>query len=152
MDIVNWLAFFHDKNIVHRDLKPANVLLSNQHYMNSSKEEILQLWPLGTIKPIICELAGLGESCLHLIQTRTLLSSKVKQLDRGSFAFMALEILLPGKRPSLAMNDKQAADLCALGMLMFVLANQSSIYMYKLRIEHELQSFSTNDSREVFKI
>ncbi len=151
-DVVNGLAFLHEKNIVHRDLKPSNVLVSNQHYISLEQEVILQHWHLGTMRSVICKLTDFGESQSHVIQTRTLVSSIVENLNRGSPAYMAPEILLSEKRPGFAtMEDLKSVDLWALGMLMFVVANPSIAYPYQHEIERECNIFSSKDSRKVLE-
>ncbi len=61
--------------------------------------------------------------------------SKVKSLDRGSPAFMAPEILFPEMRPEYTIDDLKAADICALGVVMFMLANPSSKYPYCMEMD-----------------
>ena len=149
-DIVTGLSFLHSKGIVHRDLKPANILVSNQHYIDQPIEMVLRQWQDGQIVPLVCKLTDFGESRSHLIQTRTLVTSKVKELDRGSPAYMAPEILLPEKRPSFAtIEDLKAADLWALGMVFFVLANPSCRYPYSDEIE--LACMSSMTSRDALE-
>ncbi len=150
LDIVKGLAVLHSKNIVHRDLKPANILVSNQHYLHLEREEIQKLWQDGGIAPIICKLTDFGESRSLLIQTKSLLSSKVNELDRGSPAFMAPELLVLEKRPAVAnIHDLKAADMWALGMIMFVLVNPDSKFPYRLEVERERKSNPMIDPKDM---
>lgn len=72
------------------------------------------------------------------------------ELDHGSLGYMAPEILLPDKRPLFAtIQDLKAADMWALGMVMFVLANPSSRYPYSHEIEAACVSLMT--SREALE-
>ena len=122
-DIVMGLSCLHSNDIAHRDLKPANFLVSNQHYMHLLKEEVEYVWQEG-LHPIVCKLTDFGESRCSIIQTNTRLTSKVTKVDRGSPAYMAPEILLKEKRPTLVtLEDLQVFDIWALGMICFVLAN-----------------------------
>ena len=55
---------------------------------------------------IVCKLTNFDDVRPGLIQTQTILLSKVKNIEGGSPTFMTAEILLPGLRPSEAlMND-----------------------------------------------
>ena len=129
-DIIDGLSSLHGREIVHRDLKPSNILVSNTHYSNVSKEEARLQWHTGHV-PIIAKLTDFGESRSDIIQTKSLVTSKVEELNRGSPAYMAPEILLADKRPQNAsLDDLKAVDIWAFGMVMFMLCNPSSEYPY----------------------
>ena len=91
--IIEGVRYLHESEIVHGDLKPAKILVSNVQYANVSEEDFVKFWQ--SEDAIICKLTDFGESRSRLIQTQTLIKSKVTVLDRGSPAFMSPEILLP---------------------------------------------------------
>ena len=95
-DIAIGLNFLHKNDIVHRDLKPANILVSNKHYAHMQGEKLQSMW---NTSPVVCKIADFGESRSRIIQTQTLLSSRVQKLMRGSPAFMSPAVLLPERRP-----------------------------------------------------
>ena len=121
-EIVEGLSYLHKNGIAHRDLKPANVLVSNQHYDNVTNKDELNIHYQSC--PVICKLADLGKSRSLLVQTQTVLSSRMDKLDRGTVVYMAPEILLPEKQPSKAsMGDLMLCDTWALGMTIFTMIN-----------------------------
>eukprot|EP00112_Aurelia_sp_Birch-Aquarium-sp1_P005669 Seg1645.4 transcript_id=Seg1645.4/GoldUCD/mRNA.D3Y31 product="putative serine/threonine-protein kinase" protein_id=Seg1645.4/GoldUCD/D3Y31 len=127
--VVDGLAYLHENGIVHRDIKPSNILISNQHLITGKEREFnKEMWEKD---PLTCKLTDFGESRSCIIQTQTLLVSRVTSLNRGSPAFMAPEILLPEERPKAAtIDDLKAADLWALGMVIFCVINPGICYPY----------------------
>ena len=130
-DICTGLLFLHEKGIVHRDLKPDNILVSNNHYENSSHEEV-QIW--WASKPIIAKLTDFGESRSTLLQTSSLSQTSTSNLNRGSPAYMAPEALLE-KADRATFLDLQRMDLWSLGMILFSLINPDLAYPYAREIE-----------------
>lgn len=86
------LKFPHENSIVHRDLKPANILLSNDHYIHTHGDEFEFMWKNS---PSVCKIADYGLSRSNIIQTQTLLTSRVQELDRGTPVYMSPEVFLP---------------------------------------------------------
>ena len=150
-DIINGLAHLHQKDIVHRDLKPANILVSNSHLAGGNDQEFIQRWQ-ACKSPIVCKLTDFGESRSRLIQTQTLLVSKVSSVDRGSPVYMAPEILLKDRRPSHAtVEDLKSADIWALGMVLFVLCNPDVAYPYEAEIKKELDLIPFKEPRDILE-
>ncbi len=148
--IVQGVSYLHSNDIAHRDLKPANILVSNQHYSRLSKEDATREWQ--GERPIVCKLTDFGESRSSLIQTNTLLSSRVTKVDRGSPAYMAPEILLHEKRPgSVTLADLKMFDVWAVGMISFVLANPSCKYPYAQEIESAMHKRIGENPRELLE-
>ena len=150
-DIISGLSFLHGKDIVHRDMKPANILVGNQHLLRDAADDFLNRWQASE-KPIVCKLTDFGESRSKLIQTQTLMSSRVSSMNRGSPAFMAPEILLKEMRPSSAtIDDLKVFDLWALGMVLFVLVNPDVKHPYETELAKESEQSPTKDAREIFE-
>eukprot|EP00794_Sanderia_malayensis_P004990 gene4990-5648_t len=140
-DILNGMLYIHERDIIHRDLKPANILVSNQHIFSEDKTSFLAKW-ISETQPVICKLSDFGESRSRLVQTQTVLVSKVAQIDRGSPVYMAPEILLKNLRPALAdMETLKAADMWAVGMCIFVVTNANQPYPF-----HNALLKCTNDN------
>ena len=148
-DIVDGVSFLHGKDIVHRDLKPGNILVSNQHYNDLPENVFREQWEAGTLKAITCKLTDFGESRSALIQTNTIMSSKAINLNRGSPVYMCPEILLPEMRPKCAsILDLKAADIWALGMVVFNLIDPSCKYPYQQEIERDRSRCPLKTARE----
>ena len=137
-DIQEGLIFLHEKDIVHRDLKPSNILVTNSHYSHLNGVEFAKFWESSPERHIICKLTDFGESRSRLIQTQTLLSSRIEDVNRGSPAYMCPEIILPEERPQGAtLADLKAADTWAAGMVCFMLINSSENHPYAAEILRE---------------
>ena len=87
-DIGNGLAYLHEYNMVHKDIKPRNILVTNTHYAHETKH----IAPILEKIPLTCKLADFGEGRSEMAETKTLLSSKTKLVERGIPAFMDPEI------------------------------------------------------------
>ena len=74
--------------MVHRDIKPGNTLVTSTHYAHETK----YLTFLFEKRTVVCKLADFGEGQSKMAQTKTLLSNKIKLVERGTPAFMAPEI------------------------------------------------------------
>ena len=112
-DVIAAIRYLHEKDIVHRDLKPGNILVGNQEFLPLDTQKFTEKWQ-SSEPPITCKVTDFGESRSRLIQTQTLVASKVKSLDRGSPAFMAPEILVTEQRPAVAdMQDLKSIDIWA---------------------------------------
>ena len=148
-DLTCGLAYLHQQYIVHRDLKPANVLISNQHMISGSNEAFLRQWQVEE-SPVICKLADFGESRSKIVQTQTLLTSKVTSLNRGTPAYMAPEILLEEKKPAYAtISELMEADIWALGMILFTVTNPS--LPYSIELSNEIEAAPMKDHRKIFE-
>lgn len=149
-NLAEGLSYLHGRDVIHRDLKPANILVSNTHYAGQSGDEFLETW--SSVSPVVCKLADFGESRSRLIQTQTLLASKVGKIDRGSPVYMSPQIILPELRPVQAtIEDLKASDVWALGMVFFVVANPSFKYPYMEEIEQESISFPVKKSKNILE-
>ena len=126
------LKFLHDNNVVHRALKPANVLISNQHYCDiNGPEKIEEAWAK---EPVVCKLIDFGESRAALQQTATLCHTKTLNLDRGTIAYMAPELLASSGEP-MSLEQLKACDVWALSMIIFLLLNPDLEFPYQYELE-----------------
>ena len=80
-DIQDGLSFLHEKDIKHHDLKPSNVLVSNSHCSCLNGVEFAKFWESGSERDINCKLTDFRESRSQLIQTQTLLSARVADIN-----------------------------------------------------------------------
>ena len=120
-DVTKGLRYLHDNGVVHRDLKPANVLVSNQHYCNlADLTEVERSW---STVPVICKLSDFGEARSQLIMTRNLNLTTTKDVNRGTPAFRAPEVLLPGHEQPMGLRQLKSVDIWALGLLFFCVVN-----------------------------
>ena len=114
-DIINGLHYMYTNGIVHRDIKLSNILVSNQHYYN---EHGSQLNDIFMKQPIVCQLGDLGEARSELAKISMIPgSTHMKQVDRGSPAFMAPETQIDSQLLVTAdINDLKKFDIWALLM------------------------------------
>ena len=132
------LKFLHEDGIAHGDLKPANILLSNDHYIHVCGDELEFIWENS---PVVCKLSDFWEGRSSIIQTQTIFSSRVQELDRGTPTYMSPEILLPELRTNEAtLEQLKAADSCAYGIILFVLVNPSVRYSYQGELRQEMST------------
>ena len=104
------------QGIACRDLKVDNVLVSNQHYVNISDKKLQA--EIIKNEPIICKITDFGEARSQINQTKTLLATKTSNVDKGTLAYMALEIIGKSRRLSFANRlDLERIDVWALGLL-----------------------------------
>ena len=92
-DLTAAIMFFHTNSMVHLDIKPENCLINNRLYpqKNEVDEELIKK------QPIVVKLGDLGEARSAIIKTKAMQStnaSKTKNVERGSPAFMAPELLI----------------------------------------------------------
>ena len=122
LDLTDGLQFFHNNGIAYWDLKPANVLVSNEHYAIITDAAELNM----AIKnnPIQCKLTDFGESRSLIHQTRTVLVTRTKHMQRGTLLFMVPE-QLPGKCQikQAKQENLMKVDIWQLGMTLFCLIN-----------------------------
>ena len=131
-------------------MKPSNILVSNQHLITGKERAFnKEMWQKD---PLTCKLTDFGESRSHIIQTQTLVVSRVTCMNRGSPAFMAPEIVLPEQRPKAAtMDDLKAADLWALGMVIFCVINPGVCFPYAGEMREVLKRSPLKGSREALE-
>ena len=132
-DVTKGLRYLHDNGVVHRDLKPANVLVSNQHYCNlADLTKVERSW---STVPVICKLSDFGEARSQLIMTRNLNLTTTKDVNRGTPAFRAPEVLLPGHEQPMGLRQLKSVDIWALGLLFFCVVNPglSTPYSYEFK-------------------
>ncbi|XP_033764366.1 spindle assembly checkpoint kinase-like [Pecten maximus] len=126
LDICTGLDYLHQKGIVHRDLKPDNILVSNQHYLECTEED-LKYWWLN--KPVVAKLTDFEESRSLLVQTRTLCKTSTLNLIGGSPVYMAPEAILGGTTNA-DIGALKRMDIWSLGMVTFHLLNPDAKYAY----------------------
>eukprot|EP00794_Sanderia_malayensis_P020952 gene20952-23002_t len=113
------------------------------------KSKYIQRWQ-NEDPPLLCKLTDFGEGRSLLIQTNSMLASKVKHVDRGTPAFMSPELLIPTLRPADAtMQDLMEADIWALGVIRYVLANPDIAYPYYAAIEARKPSAPCSNPHEI---
>ena len=111
-DITSAIRFLHSNNIVHRDIKPKNILVSNQHYINLSGDELAMAFQTCPIK---CKIGDLGESRATFAQTYRMQLTKTSFVKRGTAPFMAPEIQVQKYLLSEArIDDPKKIDIWAL--------------------------------------
>ena len=139
-DIVSGLSYLHAFGIAHRDLKPGNVLVSNQHLLKLSPEELGLQWQNS---PCIAKLTDFGESWGNLAKSSEAACTHTINVYKGTPAFMAPEIIDPKKRPFLMReDDMKMADIWSLGMLLFCLSNPSCKVPFAMEAKSELKQGS----------
>ena len=114
------LTFLYSNNVVHRDLKPGNALVSNRHYIDISADQLRSVF---AECPVICKLTDFGKSRSALLQTASIIHAKTMNIERGTKPYMAPEITLEGKLNCATMEDLNAIDIWALGMIFFSIIN-----------------------------
>ena len=121
-NIASGLQFLHENGTSHRDLKLANILFSNQHYCHLGN--LAEIEEVSSRIPLTCKLTNFGESRSQGIYTNTLISTKTKNVNRGTPVYMPPEIFSKGHRlASASVEDLLMADIWAFGLVVFSLAN-----------------------------
>ena len=115
-DVSHGLAYLHRQGIVCRDLKVDNVLVSNQHYIDITDDKLKKVEIRNN--PIICKLTDFGEARSQINQTKTLLATKTNNVNKGTVAYMAPEIVSTRRQIKNANQlDLERIDVWALGLL-----------------------------------
>ena len=117
---------------------------SNQHFHNKSKNEAP--WKKS---PVICKISDFGESHSILIQTQSLLRTRVINFDRGTPVYTCPELLLKEKRVSKAtVEDLMKADVWSFGMVLFVVLNTDLAYPYQNELNDEMKFYEISFGKE----
>ena len=135
--------------ITNRDIKAQNVLVSNDHYAFESDTTMLKN-RFKTL-PVKCKLTDFGESRSIEVQTRAALETRTNRLNRGTYIFMAPE-LLRGKMKlkNASMNELLKADIFSLGALLHhLLAPDSHAFLLEFQSK-ELASEDIENSLSEF--
>ena len=121
-DIASGLQFLYENGISHRDLKPANILVSNLQYCHLSNPA--EIKEVSSRIPLTCKLTDFEESRSQEIYTNTIISTKMKNINRGTAVYIAPEILAKGCRStSASVEDLMKADIWAYSLVVFSLTN-----------------------------
>ena len=103
-------------------LKPANILVSNLQYCHLSNPA--EIKEVSSRIPLTCKLTDFEESRSQEIYTNTIISTKMKNINRGAPVYMVPEILAKGCRlTSVSVEDLMKADIWAYGLVVFILTN-----------------------------
>ena len=123
----------HKKGIANRDIKPSNALVTNSHYVNITDKNLLK--KAIEEEPIICKITDFGEARSKLIQTRSILKTKTKCLQRGTPAFMPLEFST-GLLKSASNEDLIRGDMWSLGMFYYTLVNPNLASPFMIEVDN----------------
>lgn len=148
-DIARGLQYLHDKDIVHRDLKPENVLVSNHHYRGETDRQKLNV--ASKAEPLICKLTDFGFSRSQLIQTLSVCFSRTDNVTRGTYPYMAPEILLTDSEvmtEGATIEDLKLVDMWAYGMVLFAVINPCLQFPFEIDIERRTGP-RTDDAKEI---
>ncbi|KXJ18326.1 High affinity nerve growth factor receptor, partial [Exaiptasia diaphana] len=140
LDVAKGLEYLHSLDCHHRDLKTANVLVSNQHYCQLEGKELAEDF---SKKPIVCKLTDFGESRSKDIQTLDIVSTRTSNVERGTPAYMAPEILCNPKN-SLSNSELKEVDIWAFGMIIYSVLNPDVDFPYKKDIQEEKNKVEGN--------
>ena len=148
-DIASGLQFLYENGISHRDLKPANILVSNLQYCHlSNRAEIKEV---SSRIPLTCKLTDFEESRSQEIYTNTIISTKMKNINRGTLVYMAPEILAKGCRlTSASVEDLMKADIWAYGLVVFSLTNPSLKHPVEVNMLTCIGTYTPLQCLEVF--
>ena len=134
--------------MVLRDINPGNILVTNTHYAHETK----YLASLFEKKPVICKLADFGEGRSEMAQTKTLISNKIKLVERGTPAFMSPEISVDTlKLTSVGIEQLKSIDKWALIMTIFVILNPDQEHPFFLIFQNDREKGVSNSSSNLLK-
>ena len=119
-DVCNAVHYIHTDGIACRDLKPSYILIANENYRNILDKKTLSV----EIKsnPITCKVIDFGEAKSRIYQTKSLVATKTRNVQRGTRAFMPPE-LLTGEIKEASIMDMILGDIWSLGILIFSVIN-----------------------------
>ena len=148
-DIASGLQFLHENRISHRDLKPANILVSNQQYCHLSNPAEIE--EVSSRIPLTCKLTDFGESRSQEIYTNTIISTKTKNINRGTPVYMAPEILAKGCRlTSASVEDLMKAGIWAYGLVVFSLINPGLKHPFEVNMMTSIGTYTPLQCLEKF--